>query len=199
MTAPAPWESDLLAAWRAIPSPFEPGLTPAEFDAVEARYGFRFPPDLRFVLADRLPVARGFPNWRTGERWQQDVQGPPRAVPLTEVLDWPVEGLLLDVERAGFWLPAFGPRAPDPASRATAVRARAARAPRLIPVFSHRYLPAEPHAPGNPVLSVHGSDTIHYGSDLAEYLHIEFLGRPHASMAGPRRVDLWSEIEAFDG
>jgi len=38
-----------------------------------------------------------------------------------------------------------------------------------IPVYSHRYLPSEPKATGNPVLSVHQTDIIYYGNDLASY------------------------------
>ena len=50
-----------------------------------------------------------------------------------------------------------------------------AAAPRLIPVYIHRMMPAEPHLPGNPVFSVHQTDIIVYGTDLRDYLVHEFL------------------------
>jgi hypothetical protein len=55
--------------------------------------------------------------------------------------------------------------------------------PRLVPVFSHRYLPAEPHLSGNPVLSVYQTDIIYYGSNLKRYIAHEFgnLTREQAS------------------
>ena len=40
------------------------------------------------------------------------------------------------------------------------------QAPKLIPVFSHRFLVAEPCRAGNPVISIHQSDIIVYGVDL---------------------------------
>ena len=47
-------------------------------------------------------------------------------------------------------------------------------APRLIPVFGHRMMPAEPHQTENPVFSIHQADIICYGFDLADYLRREF-------------------------
>jgi hypothetical protein len=35
-------------------------------------------------------------------------------------------------------------------------------------------MPDKPHLPGNPVFSVHQTDIIHYGFDLADYLRHEF-------------------------
>jgi hypothetical protein len=44
----------------------------------------------------------------------------------------------------------------------------------LIPIYRHRMMPDEPLSPGNPVFSVHQTDIIHYGFDLADYLRCEF-------------------------
>nr|CAD1837327.1 unnamed protein product [Ananas comosus var. bracteatus] len=41
------------------------GLTAAELAAIEASLGFSFPPDLRALLAEALPISPGFPNWRS--------------------------------------------------------------------------------------------------------------------------------------
>ena len=46
--------------------------------------------------------------------------------------------------------------------------------PRLVPVYSHRYLPAGRGASGHPVLSVMQTDIICYGADLDDYLYREF-------------------------
>ena len=43
----------------------ERGLDAAEADAVELRYGFKFP-DLRALLMQALPVSAEFPDWRHG-------------------------------------------------------------------------------------------------------------------------------------
>ncbi len=55
-------------------------------------------------------------------------------------------------------------------------RAGLADVPQLIPVFGHRYLPGIAGQVGHPVLSVHQTDIIYYGADLADYLRREWLG-----------------------
>jgi hypothetical protein len=142
---------------------FDAGMTGAEVAAVETRFGFRFPPDLREFLQTALPRGPRFPDWRSGDE-----------PALREWLDLPREGVLFDVEHNGFWLEEWGPR---PDSLADALQAAAeliANAPRLLPVYGHRMMPDEPHMVGNPVFSVHQTDIIHYGFDLADYLRHEF-------------------------
>ena len=142
---------------------FAPGLTDAEIAAVENQFGFRFPPDLRAFLQTALPRGERFPDWRHGNEAE-----------LREWLEMPLEGILFDVQHNQFWLDEWGPR-PGALSEALRItREQVAAAPRLIPVFAHRMMPDEPHAPGNPVFSVHQTDIIHYGADLASYLRNEF-------------------------
>jgi hypothetical protein len=45
---------------------FVAGLSDAEILAIEARFGFRFPPDLRAFLQTELPQGERFPDWRSG-------------------------------------------------------------------------------------------------------------------------------------
>lgn len=47
----------------------------------------------------------------------------------------------------------------------------------MVPVYSHRYLLADPDRTGTPVLSMHQTDIIYYGADLLDYFQREF-GRP---------------------
>jgi hypothetical protein len=123
---------------------FDAGLTGAEVTAVETRFGFLFPPDLRDFLQTALPRGPRFPDWRSGDD-----------ATLRDWLDQPRQGVLFDVEHNGFWLNAWGPR---PGSLKEALRVAdelVAAAPRLIPLYGHRMMPDEPHQPGNPVFSVH--------------------------------------------
>ena len=53
-------------------------------------------------------------------------------------------------------------------------RAHLARVPRLVPVFSHRYLSSDPQFKPSPVFSVHQSDVIFYGDNLLDYVAHEF-------------------------
>jgi hypothetical protein len=139
------------------------GLTDAEVAAVEGRFGFRFPPDLREFLQTALPRGPQFPDWRSGGDGA-----------LRGWLDLPRQGVLFDVEHNGFWLEEWGtwPGSPEEALRVAGELVAAA--PRLIPIYMHRMMPDEPHLPGNPVFSVHQTDIIHYGFDLADYLRHEF-------------------------
>ncbi|AQS68941.1 hypothetical protein [Streptomyces pactum] len=152
---------------------FEPGLTDAEFTRIEREYGFEFADDHRAFLAAGLPVntppedgqtwSRPWPEWRDGDRdsWRRQ-------------LDWPVEGVLLDVEHNGFWYEGWGERPADAATALGTARHHLAEAPVLVPVYAHRYLPAGRGHFGHPVLSMWQTDIIYYGLDLVDYLHKEF-------------------------
>jgi hypothetical protein len=68
--------------------------------------------------------------------------------------------------------------------------------PPLIPVFSHRFLPAEPSTEGNPVLSVYQTDIIYYGMNWGSYFASEFEFPPDQAIEtdSPRRIRFWSDI-----
>jgi hypothetical protein len=42
------------------------GLTDAEVERVERRFGWLFPEDLLMLLQYALPTSKGFPDWRSG-------------------------------------------------------------------------------------------------------------------------------------
>ncbi len=141
---------------------FDSGLTDAEVKSVETRFGFRFPPDLREFLQTALPHGPQFPDWRSGDE----------AI-LLDWLDSPRRGILFDVEH-GFWLEEWGSPPRSLTEATEVVTALVKSAPKLIPIYSHRMMPEEPHLSGNPVFSVHQTDIIHYGFDLADYFRNEF-------------------------
>lgn len=157
------WD-DMVDRLRTRGVAFEAGLTDAEVAAVELRFGFQFPPDLRAFLQTALPSGRKFPDWRSGDE-----------VVLRNWLDSPGRGIVFDIEHNQFWLPEWGPR-PKTLERAKQrAEELVAAAPRLIPIYSHRMIPASPSLNGNPVFSVHQTDIIVYGLDLEDYLVHEFL------------------------
>jgi hypothetical protein len=142
---------------------FDAGLTDADVAAVQARFGFRFPPDLRAFLQAGLPRGPQFPDWRSdGEQ------------SLREWLELPLHGILFDIEHNAFWLEEWGPWPGSVGEACRMATALVAKAPKLIPIYGHRMMPDEPHMSGNPVFSVHQTDIIHYGFDLADYLRREF-------------------------
>jgi hypothetical protein len=124
---------------------------------------------------------------------------------LRDWLDLPRDGILFDVEHNGFWLEEWGPRPRTLAEAGYRVNELVAAAPKLIPVYGHRMIPDDPHESGNPVFSVHQTDIIHYGFDLADYLRHGFNlpGRePWADQVRPIRfwdIDRFQEVRWAGG
>jgi hypothetical protein len=155
--------SELAALLQVGHLPFDPGLTDEEVERVEWKFSFRFPPDLRAFLQTVMPAHIGFHDWRDGNETR-----------LLAMLEAPLNGYLAYIEHDCFWLPEWGPK-PELLSDARAiVTTKIAEAPKLIPIYSHRYIPEEPHESGNPVFSVYEMDIAYYGFDLDDYLRHEF-------------------------
>jgi hypothetical protein len=153
----------------------QPGLTDAEFDLIEQRYGFEFADDHRAFLSAGLPIGPHWPDWRNGD--PDD---------LREKLAWPVEGVLYDVEENDFWDEGWGERPADPGAAVVLARERLAGVPRMVPVYLHRYLPGGHGTSGHPVLSMYQTDIIFYGMDLLDYVYQEFGAGPGLDRSDPR-------------
>jgi len=175
-----------------------PGLTGAEIARVEAAYGFEFADDHRAFLAAGLPRSAPAapdrnPGRNPGGPWPDWRDGDPAG--LRERLGWPAEGVLFDVEHNAAWHPSWG-RRPDSAVEAQeTARQHLTRVPAMIPVYSHRYLPAGRGGRGHPVLSIYQTDIIVYGTDLADYITCEFSGRSVSpDWTPPAMVPFWSDF-----
>lgn len=192
MTAQSPPTLTLEAArdlQKMLRADIGPGLSERELNAIEARFGFTFSADHRVFLAAGLPHgSRSWPDWRHGD--PED---------LASRLSQPAEGVLFDVERNGFWHPAWSPRPAETADALQLARSELAAVPQLVPLYSHRYLPGTAGEWGHPVLSVHQTDIIFYGNDLADYIRNEFTGRA-SKLPAHATVGFWSYfVEAGPG
>ena len=157
------------------------GYTKTELDEVQERFALRFPPDLVELLQEKRPCA-GF-DWRSDNE------------EIRAALRWPLEGLLFDVEMSDFWLSAWGPRPSNPKERNNIATLAVAAAPKLIPLFGHRFIPEEPHERGNPVFSVYQTDVIYYGANLEDYFRREFKEIAWAAdWPIPKRIRFWSDL-----
>jgi len=167
----------------------QPGLTPAEFDRIEQQYGFEFADDHRAFLSVGLPVgSRSWPDWRNGA---------PES--LREKLAWPVEGVLFDVEHNDYWHSGWGEQPTDRIAAVERARQHLARVPKLVPVYSHRYLPAGRGTSGHPVLSMYQTDIIFYGLNLLDYVYQEFsagsgINRSDAQWQPHATVPFWRDF-----
>ena len=160
------------------------GLTNQEIKQIENEYSFRFPSDLATVLQYKLPISNGFPNWRNGSK---EV--------ITNWLERPLEGIIFDTEHNNFWLNSWGEKPKTLEESIEVARHQVKRAPKLIPIYKHRYIPCEPIDKGNPVFSVWQTDIIYYGYDLDDYFNREF-GVPllKSRISEPRSTRFWNEI-----
>lgn len=159
------------------------GLSDDEVSRVQDRFGFMFSPEHREFLKAALPVGRSWPDWRDGSDEA-----------LCGRLDWPIAGVIFDVHNNGFWPDSWGDRLDDRDVRERVARAHLALVPRLVPVFSHRYLTAGPQFVPSPVFSVHQTDVIVYGDDLLDYVAHEFLGEPLHPSPDRMYVPFWSDL-----
>lgn len=160
------------------------GLTEGEITAIEKRWNVAFPPEYRLFLSKlhapdrpragvftdadhtlKLFSSPSFYNWQTDE------------LAIRDRYDHLVEGLVWSATEG--YLPGTWERKVVPEEKKRAERAHfqelVQAAPKLVPVYSHRYLLVEPCQEGNPVLSIVGSDMIVYGATFRDYLIREFL------------------------
>ena len=179
-----------------------PGLTDAEFTRIERDYGFEFADDHRAFLAAGLPLKTPepyerrnlWPDWRDGDPGD-----------LRKMLDWPVGGVLFDVQYDDLWHPSWGQRPAETSTALDTARRLLAWVPKMIPVYGHHYLPAGRGTYGHPVLSIWQTDILMFGTDLAEYIAIEFLRRsmipdltPPPGWTPPPMVLFWSDFPDED-
>ncbi|MGH7025253.1 MAG: SMI1/KNR4 family protein [Caulobacteraceae bacterium] len=156
------------------------GYTQSELDVAQEKWDLPFPPDLVAFYRDRRPVL-GY-DWRSDDN------------EIREILRWPLEGLLFDVEQGGLWWPEWGARPRGAGDRAEVLAKVVFAAPKLIPLVSHRYLPATPREAGNPVFSVYQSDVIYYGTDIADYFDREFVHPSKRMGEVTKYIPFWSDM-----
>ncbi len=185
----------------------ERGLTDIELGRLERDHGLRFPSDLRSLLRLMLPVHPDFPDWRNDA-----------ADELAKDEEWLLRGIWGDVDGHDYfamnerqewelvpwqcrtWYEAWGPAPRDREAAYAIVCDRFQQAPRLIRIYAHRFMPATPCEAGNPVFSVIQTDIIHFGNDLASYLHNEFgVPLPDWAATAPKPVPFWDTLVHEEG
>ncbi|KAJ7944582.1 ATP-dependent 6-phosphofructokinase [Quillaja saponaria] len=171
--------------------PVSDGLSDFEFISIESTYNFTFPPDLRTILQQGLPIYLGFPNWRCSSPQQLQI-----------LLSLPVLSVLRKVSQRKFWHPSWGPEPQDRDRALDLARTFLTRVPVLVPIYRHYYIPASPNLAGNPVFYVdHDGDVRLLSFDLAGFFReAEFLCKrsgadePAWAATSARKIEFWSDM-----
>lgn len=161
------------------PAPMEKwaaGYSQSQLNEAQERYAIRFPPDLIELFLEKRPV--------DGYSWEIEDER------IRKMLAWPLDMLLAEIDN-GYWWKKWGHR-PKQTERHEIVRDAVNRAPRLIPLIAHRFIPENPSVSGNPIFSMYGFDTIYYGANLMEYFANEFAGT--CNIGTTRHIEFWSDI-----
>ena len=170
---------------RAAGVSLDKGLTDRSVREIEKRFNFTFGLDHRRLLETVQPTGDRWVDWRHADDQELQVR-----------LGWPTEGVIFDVHNSGFWARSWGDRPADREAAEEIAREQLRRAPRLVPLYGHRFLPAAPADTGSPVFSVYQTDVIYYGDNLLDYVAHEFrVGPLHPTDPADRtHVYFWSDL-----
>lgn len=101
-----------------------------------------------------------------------------------------------DIENNNFWVKNWGQKPENLEEQLVIAADKFKGYPKLIPIYSHRYIPMEPNIVDNPIFSVHQMDIIYYGYNLADYLSNEFkftLSDNFETLTKPKHdIQFWS-------
>ena len=78
------------------------GLSDEEFEKIEKFYNIKFPRVLKILYKSFLP---NLYNWRDFSK--NNVKN------IKQYLNWPIEGILFDIENNNFWMDCFGEKTGD--------------------------------------------------------------------------------------
>lgn len=166
---------------------FEKGLTAEEIATIEQRYDICFPIELKNFYSVLLPVSDGFYNWRNASESSVEM--------IKRALEMPLVGLLQDLEEL-YWCDEWGEEPGSIEEKKMILAKLYEKAPKLIPVYSHRYMPYLDKEEEMPIFSIYQSDIIYYGENLLSYFEIEFGLKHYSDMKCDNipHIDFWSDL-----
>jgi hypothetical protein len=162
------------------------GLSSEQIAFIEAQLGFRVPDDFAYLFQNLQDPGRVLFPWSEFDKRKYD-----------ERIEWVLRGIEFDIEKNGLWLERWGKK-PDTLSAALDIaRKDFVTWPKLLPIYGHRFLAAQPCRSGNPIFSIMQTDIIYYGADLPHYLLNEFVDHDyslHTHEQKIRRIEVWSDF-----
>lgn len=167
---------------------FDSGMSPKEINEIEKLYNIHFPCELKSFYSIGIPVSSGFYNWRnTNEENTQLIKN---------ILKSPIKGLKSDLEAGDFWCEDWGGKPVVLEEAENRLLMYYNDAPKMIPIYSHRYMPYIPKVTEIPVFSIMQSDIVLYGENLISYFEVEFGLKKYNDIlqANFRHIDFWSNL-----
>jgi hypothetical protein len=162
------------------------GLSSKQIVSIEAQLGFRLPDDFAYLFQNlQDPGGVLFP-WLEFDKRRFD-----------ESIKWVLRGIEFDIENNQLWLARWGKKPEALPAALDIVRKDFETWPRLLPIYGHRFLAAQPCRSGNPTFSIWQTDIIYYGADLPHYLLNEFVDHDyalHTRAQTIRRIEVWSDF-----
>lgn len=94
-----------------------------------------------------------------------------------------------------YWCDDWGEEPEDEAVISKKVRERLKEAPKLLPIYAHRYMPMISDE-NPPIISIHDLDIIYYGKNLEDYLYVEFGNKTQNEIEFENitPIPFWSDI-----
>lgn len=166
--------------WGQIADEFAPGLSEDEIAAVELWVGAPMPPELRACLSAAVPVGDRWPDWRD----EPDIR---------KLVENVWNGIAFDIRENDVWKDWWRKRPESVEDRlAEAKRIYDKTAPKMYPIYGHRYLPSQSGRYNKPVFSIVQTDIVVYGDNLFQYLSHEFGdGEEKGEFAMGSHVHYW--------
>ncbi|GAB2027371.1 hypothetical protein [Lactovum odontotermitis] len=166
---------------------FDRGLSDVEIEQLEKLYCITFPPELKELYKEVLPISKGFYNWREALENKNMKK-------FKDILGAPIEEIRNNIDEID-WNDSWGEKPENEKDKEKLILEKLMAAPELIPVFGHRYMVSTSKS-SYPVLSISGWDIIYYGNNLETYFKIEFkiLNWKDMDFENIKSVEFWSDI-----
>ena len=158
------------------------GLSDEEIDTLEKQWSLQFPPDYRLFLKylhciDK-PITIATYDGDTRKiipcdsilfhNWQRDAES------IQMAYQQLADDLTYEVLNNNAWKPGWGRKPVTRYGQSQQIEKLVAEAPKLIPVYGHRFLLTEPCVAGNPIITLRQSKMVIYSPDLFFFLCKDF-------------------------
>ena len=165
---------------------FAIGLSDEELCWIEHKYEITFPKDLRSFYKEALPISRGFYNWR--DKCNENV------LSIKNAMKMPVKGIVENSDEID-WSEEWGEEPSNFNERKKIIENMVLEAPKLIPIFSHRYM-ASISSESLPIFSIYGTDIICFAKNISDYFLVEFKIKQNSIFMNNEvsYIPFWSDL-----